>query len=108
MKSIQLMSGWEFHAPDPFAQPLLVEADGRILRFALKPGQSVKEHMAPHSPVYVVVISGHGMFAGADGKEVQYGPNSLITFEATEPHSIRALNEELVFVTFLHGAPGYQ
>ena len=108
MKTFNLTNGLEFHEPDPFAQPLHVAADGRILRFALRPGQVVKEHMAPHSPVYVVILAGHGMFSGADGKEEQYGPNTLITFDATENHSIRALNEDLVFLAFLHGAPGYQ
>jgi hypothetical protein len=48
------------------------------------------------------------MFSGADGKEEQYGPDTLITFDASENHSIRALNEDLVFLAFLHGAPGYQ
>jgi quercetin dioxygenase-like cupin family protein len=108
MKNFQLMDGWEFHDPDPFAQPLLVTADGRILRFALRPGQTVKEHNAPHSPVYVVVLAGSGMFSGADGKEELYGSNSLITFDASENHSIRALDEELVFLAFLQGAPGYK
>ena len=108
MKTFELMSGWAFHDQEPFAQPLHVAADGRILRFALKPGQIVREHSAPHSPVYTVVLSGHGMFAGADGKEQEFGPHALIIFDSAENHSIRALDEDLVFVTFLHGAPGYQ
>ena len=106
MKTEMLMEGWEFHEKNPYAQPLFVSQDGRILRFALRPGQIVREHQAPHSPVYVVVLKGQGMFAGADGKEHQLGPNALIIFDAGENHSIRALEEDLVFVTFLHGAPG--
>lgn len=106
MKTVSLMENWEFKDNNPNAQPLFVAHDGRILRFALRPGQSVREHNAPHSPVYVVVLKGQGMFAGADDKEQQLGPNALIIFDAGENHSIRALGEELVFVTFLHGAPG--
>jgi quercetin dioxygenase-like cupin family protein len=106
MKIEKLMENWEFHDKNPYAQPLLVSQDSRILRFALRPGQIVREHQAPHSPVYVVVLKGQGMFAGADGQEQQFGPNALIIFEAGENHSIRALEEDLVFVTFLHGAPG--
>ena len=106
MKTISLMENWEFKANDPYAQPLFVGHDGRILRFALRPGQIVREHMAPHSPVYIVVLEGQGMFAGPDGKEQQLGPNELIIFDAGENHTIRALDEDLVFVTFLHGAPG--
>lgn len=106
MKTQMLMEGWEFHDKNPFAQPLFVSHDGRILRYALRPGQIVREHQAPHSPVYIVVLEGQGMFAGADEKEQQFGPNALIILEAGEKHSIRALDEDLVFVTFMHGAPG--
>lgn len=108
MKIEMLMEGWEFHDKNPYAQPLYVSHDGRILRYTLRPGQNVREHQAPHSPVYVVVLKGNGMFAGADGREQQFGPNALIIFEAGENHSIRAQEEELVFVTFMHGAPGAQ
>src|SRR5512136_2225977 len=106
MKTDQLMEGWEFHDKNPYAQPLFASHDGRILRYALRPGQSVREHQAPHSPVYIVVLKGQGMFAGADGKEQQLGPDTLIILDAGETHSIRALKEDLVFVTFMHGAPG--
>ena len=100
------MENWEFNDKNPYAQPLFVSHDGRILRFALRPGQIVREHQAPHSPVYVVVLKGQGMFAGPDGKEQLFGPNALIIFDAGENHSIRALEEDLVFVTFMHGSPG--
>jgi hypothetical protein len=52
-----------------------------------------------------VVLKGQGMFAGADGQERPFGPNSLLIFDPGENHSIRALGENLVFVGFLHGAP---
>lgn len=103
-----LMENWEFNDKNPLAQPLFVAQDGRILRFALRPGQVVREHQAPHSPVYIVVLKGQVMFAGADGEEKLLGPNALVIFEAGENHSMRALEEDLVFVTFLHGAPGAQ
>ena len=106
MKTEMLMENWEFHEKDPYAQPMYVSHDGRILRFALHPRQIVREHNAPHSPVYVVVLKGQGIFTSADGQEHQLGPNALIIFEAGENHTIRALEEDLVFVTFLHGAPG--
>ena len=106
MKIEMLMESWEFNDKNPYAQPLFVSHDSRILRFALRPGQSVREHQAPRSPVYVVVLKGQGIFAGGDGKEQKLGPNAMAIFEAGENHSIRALDEDLVFVTFLHGAPG--
>ena len=106
MKSVQLLEGLEFDDANAHSQPLLVAPEGRILRFTLRPGQVVREHQAPHSPVYIVALKGQGMYAGGDGKEHQFGPNALLIFEAGESHSIRAMNEEVVFVTFLREAPG--
>jgi quercetin dioxygenase-like cupin family protein len=71
----------------------------------LRPGQSVRQHMAPHSPVYLVVLKGHGLFASGDSAPQKYGPETLLTFAPGEDHSIQALDEELVFVAFLHEAP---
>lgn len=104
MKTKQLLDDLEFHDPVPFAQPLLVDQDSRILRWMLKPGQQIEAHKVPDSPFYVIVLQGHGMFAGQDGQEQEYGPDSLLIFEQGEVHSVRALDEELVFVSFLKGA----
>lgn len=105
MKTFQLLENIEFHDKNPYAQPLQVNEEGRVLRFALKPGQVVREHSAPHSPVYLVVLKGKGLFAGADGVELGFSPNTLLTFEPGEQHTIRALDEELVFLALLHEAP---
>lgn len=105
MKSANLMEGVQFGDKDAHAEPLYVDKYGRAIRFALKPGQSIKEHNAPNSPFYVVVLKGKGIFAGGDGKEQPVGPNALLIFDPKENHVIRALNEELVFVGFLQGAP---
>ena len=106
MRTTQLLEDLEFHERAPYAQPLYVGEHGRVLRFTLKPGQSIREHDAPHSPFYVVVLKGRGVFAGGDGKDQQFGPNALLIFDPGELHTVRALDEELVFVGFLHGAPG--
>ena len=108
MKAKHLLEELEFHETIPFAQPLLVDRDGRILRWTLKPGQSVKEHKVPHSPLYIVVLKGHGMFAANGEQEQSFGPNSLLIFEPGEVHTVRALDEELIFVGFLHGVAGMQ
>ncbi len=105
MRTMQLLEGLEFHAEHPYAQPLLVDRNGRVLRFTLRPGESFKEHNAPNSPFYVVVLKGRGMFAGKDGQEREFGPNSLLIFDEGENHTVRALDEDLVFVGFLHGVP---
>ncbi len=106
MRTTHLLENLEFHESAPNAQPLYVDEHGRALRFTLKPGQSIREHDAPHSPFYIVVLKGQGVFAGDDGKEQQFGPNALLIFEPGECHSVRALDEELVFVGFLHGVSG--
>jgi quercetin dioxygenase-like cupin family protein len=105
MKSTNLMINWKFNDKDPHAEPLHVSPDGRAILFTLKPSQSIREHNAPSSPFYVVILSGKGVFAGQDGKEQTFGPHTLLVFEPAENHSIRAL-ENLIFVGFLHGAPG--
>jgi quercetin dioxygenase-like cupin family protein len=106
MQSVQLLENVEFRDNNPYSQPLLVAPHSRILRFSLRPGQAVAEHQAPTSPVHIVVLQGHGLFAGGDGQETRFGPNALLMFEAGERHSIRALDEDLVFVVFLREAPG--
>jgi quercetin dioxygenase-like cupin family protein len=104
MESRSLLSELAFHDSDPFAQPLLVNKDVRILRWMLKAGQSLGEHAVPDSPFYIVVLKGRGMFAGRDGIEEEHGPASLLLFEMGEGHSVRALDEDLVFVSFMNGA----
>jgi quercetin dioxygenase-like cupin family protein len=105
MKTFQLLEDVAFHDANPYAHPLQVDEHGRILRFALKPGQVIREHNAPHSPVYLIVLQGKGLFAGADGVERELGPNALLTFEPGEQHTIRAQAEELIFLALLHGSP---
>lgn len=105
MRSIQLLNKLTPSDTHPEADPIYVDRHGRILRFDLEAGQSIKPHSSPDSPFYAVILKGEGMFAGADGKEERFGPNSLLIFEPGEEHSVRALDNNLVFVGFLHGAP---
>jgi quercetin dioxygenase-like cupin family protein len=104
MKATNLLQGVQFSEKDAHAEPLYVDKLGRAIRLALKPGQTMREHNAPNSPVYIVVLKGQGMFAGGDGKETRCIPNALLIFDPNENHTIRALDEELIFVGFLHGA----
>ena len=103
MRVMELTEGLEFRENKPNSQPLYVDANGRILRFALRPGQSIDEHSAPNSPFYVTVLQGKGIFTGGDGQEREVGPNTLLVFDPAERHSVRAVDEDLVFIGFLHG-----
>ena len=105
MKSMSLLEKVEFRDKDPNAEALFVSEEARVLRFALRPGQMVREHHAPHSFVIVTVLKGQGLFAGGDGVEQEFGPNDLLIFPSGENHSIRALNEDLIFTVFLREAP---
>lgn len=104
MKLANLLENLKFGSENPHAEPLHVDRDGRAILFTLKPGQSIREHNAPSSPFFVVVLRGKGIFAGGDGIEHTCGPDTLLVFDAGEQHAIRAV-DELVFVGFLHGAP---
>lgn len=85
MESYRLLSDLEFHDGDPFAQPILVDKNVRILRWMLKPGQVVREHAVPGSPFHVVILKGRGLFGGPDGDEVEHGVGALLVFAPENP-----------------------
>ncbi len=107
MKIANLLDNLQFGKDDPHAAPLHADPHGRAILFTLKVGQVIREHNAPSSPFFVVVLKGKGIFTGGDGIEHACGPNALLVFDAGEKHAIRAI-DELVFVGILHGAPGAQ
>jgi quercetin dioxygenase-like cupin family protein len=105
MKSMNLFENLKFREEGAHAEPLHADRNGRAILFTLKPDQSIREHNAPSSPFYVVILRGRGIFAGGDGVEQTCGTNTLLVFDPGENHLIRAV-DELVFVGFLHDAPG--
>jgi quercetin dioxygenase-like cupin family protein len=107
MNVTNLLENLTFGSENHHAEPLHVDRQGRAILFTLKPDQSIQEHNAPSSPFFVVVLKGQGVFTGSDGVEHTCGPNTLLVFDAGEQHTVRAV-DELVFVGFLHGAPGAQ
>lgn len=106
MRTMNLSDNLIFKEDEPFAEPLWVSKDGRILRFCLQPNQSIEEHTVPNSPFYVVILQGRGLFTDGQGKKTHAEPGTLLVFEPGEEHSVHAQGEELVFVGFLHGVPG--
>ncbi len=105
MKSINLLENHTFDPKHAHAEPLHVDEHGRAILFTLQPGQSIREHHAPSSPFYVVILSGQGVFSGGSGVEQTFGPDTLLVFEPGEDHAVRALEEDLIFIGFLHGVP---
>ena len=106
MRTAQLLSKIHYREEGPNADPIYVDRNGRAILFTLKPGQSIKGHEVPDSPFYVVILRGHGLFAGGDGKERRLGPDDLLIFDPSEEHQVRAEDEELAFIGILHGAAG--
>ena len=107
MESINLLGDWKFDDKGPHAQALHVDRKGRAILFTLQPGQAIRAHNVPSSPFFVIILDGQGIFTGGDGIEQSVGANTRRVFAPGEQHSVRAL-ENLVFVGFLHGAPGAQ
>jgi quercetin dioxygenase-like cupin family protein len=106
MKENQLLENLAFRDSAPNAQPILVDQNTRILRWMLKAGQHIEEHKVPDSPFYVIVLQGRGIFTGQDGSGKEFGPGSLLIFETGETHSVTALDEDFVFVSFLKSVEG--
>lgn len=105
MKVVNLLENLQFGSKDAHAEPLHVDKEGRAILFTLKPAQSIREHNAPSSPFFVVVLKGEGVFTGGDGVEHICGPNTLLIFDVAEQHTIHATTDELAFIGFLHGVP---
>jgi len=105
MESLNLMEGIKFNDSHPIAQPIHVDKNGRLLQLALKPGQELKEHSSPSSPVYLLVLKGEGVFKDESGSEATAGPGSILIYDVNEKHSVKAGDQELVFVAILHGSP---
>lgn len=103
MQAINLLENQKFSDTHAHAEPLHVDKNGRAILFTLRPGQTIAEHNAPNSPFYVIILSGQGVFTGENGLEQTAGPNSLLVFDPGENHSVRALQDDLVFIGFLHG-----
>ena len=102
MKTIQVFDTLEFHEKNPYPLPLSMDEHGRVLSFALRPGQCIRQHNAPDSPLYLIVLDGTGVFSGSDGREIECAPGTLLIFEPGERHVLRARDRDLVLIGFMH------
>jgi quercetin dioxygenase-like cupin family protein len=107
MKCINLVENWKFDDKGPYAEDVHVDRKGRAILLTLQPEQTIRAHNVPSSPFFVLVLSGQGVFTGAEGLEQAVDSNTLLVFEPGAQHSVRAFTN-LVFIGFLHGAPGAQ
>lgn len=79
-------------------------ADARIVMFRIEPGQEVPVHTSA-STVLLVVVSGTGTVAGADGDR-RIGPGDIVAYDPREPHGMRAAGEQLVIAAIIAPRPG--
>ncbi|MEZ4548857.1 MAG: hypothetical protein R3B51_14605 [Thermodesulfobacteriota bacterium] len=63
----------EFKEEHPHAETILADRDTRLIRFSLLPGQSIKEHSAPSSPVYIIILEGGGLSPAAKTTQASSG-----------------------------------
>lgn len=105
MRTFNLYKDIEFNERKAHAQSLHSNEEGRALRFALLPEQEIKDHEATHSPVHLVVLQGKGMFTGADGVERECEAGMMVVFDAGETHSVRALDDKLVYIAIYKENP---
>ena len=105
MLKTNLLDNLAFHEGLPYSEPLFVDNHARLLRFTLRPGQSIAEHNAPSSPFYVIGLVGSGIFTDGDGASHTVKPNDLLVFDAGENHSVAAESVDFVFLGILLGAP---
>jgi len=105
MRTIELLEDIAFRESSPHAESLHSNDEGRALRFAFLPEQRLAAHNAPHSPIHLIIIQGRGMFTGADGIERECSEGMMVVFDSGEEHSVRALDEKLVFISIYKENP---
>ncbi len=105
MKPVSLLDNIIFKDEAANIQPMLVDDSGRVMRFALKPGQKIKPHRGPQVALLMIVLKGRGLFRGEEDAPVECGPGTMLVFEVGELHGAEATDEELVFLAILRQTP---
>jgi quercetin dioxygenase-like cupin family protein len=78
--------------------------DARLVVFRLEPGQAVAPHTST-SAVVLQVLEGAGIISG-DGVEESVAPGDTVSFEPSELHGMRALNERFCLLATIAPRPG--
>ncbi|HEX6384893.1 MAG TPA: hypothetical protein VF177_09500 [Anaerolineae bacterium] len=105
MRTFDLFEGLEFNERNAHAESLHSNEEGRALRFAFLPGQRIRPREVSDSPVHLIILQGRGMFAGADGVERECSEGMMVAFDADESHTVRALDEKLVYIAIYKENP---
>ncbi|MEO7021195.1 MAG: cupin domain-containing protein [Ktedonobacteraceae bacterium] len=92
-----------FREEGPSVQVLSDSGTTRLVLFAFKAGQQLKEHHTS-SQILVQVVRGHILFTA--GESIQMEAGMLVQVEAHVPHSIVAQTDAILFVTMIP-SPSY-
>ncbi len=87
-----------FREEGPSVQVLSDSGTARLVLFAFKAGQQLKEHHTS-SQILVQVVSGRILFT--TGESVQMNAGMLVQVEAQVPHSVLAQTDTLLLVTMI-------
>ena len=93
-----------FRDEGPYVQVLSDIGAARVVLFAFKTGQQLKEHRTS-SQIQVQALRGHVTFE-ATGQSVELEEGILLQLEAGIPHSVTALSDAVILVT-MTPSPAY-
>ena len=102
MQVLSPLHGVEFNDRRPHATSLAPGAAGRVVRFTLRAGQSLRTHEPLPSCVHLFVLKGEGVFASAEISRRVRG-SAIVVIDPGETYEVRAL-EDLIFVALRDGA----
>jgi quercetin dioxygenase-like cupin family protein len=86
-----------FRDEGPSVQILSDSGVARVVLFAFKAGQSLKEHRTS-SPILVQALRGRVTFS-ANGTQARLQAGTILQLEANVPHSVLAQTDAVVLVT---------
>ena len=93
-----------FRDEGPSVQILSDSGAARVVLFAFKAGQELKEHHTS-SPILVQALRGRAVFS-ANGTQVRLQAGTVLQLEANVPHSIIAQTDAVILVT-MTPSPSY-
>lgn len=94
-----LVSNLEIPDEGTLSKVLYSDDQIRVVGFAFDEGQELSEHTAT-IPVVVQVVSGRFRFDAGD-QSWEIGPSSWMHLDASEPHSVVALERSRLLLTLL-------
>lgn len=97
MQIVSILNDLKFSDSKPATALLLENKYSKEVRITFRANQEMREHTAPY-PISVEVFRGEIEF-NVSNKSFLLKEGFIITLDANEPHSLRALKESIVRLT---------